>query len=607
MHKKLIFFIVLFGWLSQVSGQNRYSINEVTNIRDSIVYLKSNLTPVSGVVYDNTKVYGGKKKREFTFKEGKQIEIKEWYGDANGHLKYQAIKPEGLWRRWYQNGQLNIESHKNGQYKRWYQNGQLAEESVFHLLGSRGAQRLNYVGQRKDWYDNGQLKSDLNYADGKLDGLQKNWNAEGNDSCQVIYKMGTIWSGTNKSWWDNGTLLETEYKDGEKHKISNYYQGRLLKEIKYKQGKALSQKTYKENGSLAYEWNYEYNPEDGLRREWHKNGNIAYEGVTEEDGVMRRWYYDGQIAKEEYQVDGKLHGLCKYWPEEGNENSEITYQMGVPWNGTLNKYDRISGEEKSEDLATYKDGKLDGVYIEYYYTDVASKKHYINGILDGEFKYINWTEYYYDKSWGEKTGTYKNGLLHGKHVETFYYGGISKSCNYNMGKLDGIYEEYVKVEINNPIETSVFCPVGEEDGSDKRFLYARMNYSDGSLKGKYELFDPLGKVIYETEFVNGTGVLKTFYGFNGVGKTCSAKEYKNGKLHGSAKTWWENGNLESEAIYNEGKRISYKRWNEDGKVENGQISFEYGDGQTKREEYYENGRLIKEKCWDEEGNVIECE
>ena len=65
-------------------------------------------------------------------------------------------------------------------------------------------------------------------------------------------------------------------------------------------------------------------------------------------------------------------------------------------------------------------------------------------------------------------------------------------------------------------------------------------------------------------------------------------------------------------------RISYKRWNEEGEIENGQISFEYGNGQTKREEHYENGKLIMEKryneygeiiseeCWDEQGNVIEC-
>ena len=73
-----------------------------------------------------------------------------------------------------------------------------------------------------------------------MDGLQKNWNAEGNDSCQVIYKMGTIGSGTNKSWWDNGQLkAESNYANG---KLNGTYKsfnvsGQLESKSIYKDGK----------------------------------------------------------------------------------------------------------------------------------------------------------------------------------------------------------------------------------------------------------------------------------------------------------------------------------------------------------------------------------
>ena len=44
--------------------------------------------------------------------------------------------------------------------------------------------------------------------------------------------------------------------------------------------------------------------------------------------------------------------------------------------------------------------------------------------------------------------------------------------------------------------------------------------------------------------------------------------YKNGKEDGLFITWYENGQMEREETYKDGNIVSYKRWNEDGSVNN---------------------------------------
>ena len=67
--------------------------------------------------------------------------------------------------------------------------------------------------------------------------------------------------------------------------------------------------------------------------------------------------------------------------------------------------------------------------------------------------------------------------------------------------------------------------------------------------------------------------------------------YRDGKLEGECKWWYENGQLEEQAFYRDGKlEGEYKWW--------------YENGQLKMQAFYRNGKLEGEcKSWYENGQL----
>ena len=105
-------------------SQNRYHIDETTNPTDTLCYLKSDMSLLNGVVYNEFGDIG-------LFKNGKR---------------------EGLNKIWYDDGQIMS--------KRKYKNGK-------------------WVGLHKVWYENGQLKFEGSFKEGVIDGLRKIWYENG--------------------------------------------------------------------------------------------------------------------------------------------------------------------------------------------------------------------------------------------------------------------------------------------------------------------------------------------------------------------------------------------------------------------------------------------
>ena len=66
----------------------------------------------------------------------------------------------------------------------------------------------------------------------------------------------------------------------------------------------------------------------------------------------------------------------------------------------------------------------------------------------------------------------------------------------------------------------------------------------------------------ETKELYSGDVFKNYLG----GKTQYEGSYKDGKQDGLYTEWYENGQKSNETIYDEGKIISKKEWNEDGSV-----------------------------------------
>ena len=111
--------------------------------------------------------------------------------------------------------------------------------------------------------------------------------------------------------------------------------------------------------------------------------------------------------------------------------------------------------------------------------------------------------------------------------------------------------------------------------------------------GVFQVHWPNGQLRYEWEYKDGKRSDGVSKGWHDNGKLKSIRTYKNGKLNGEWNEWYESGKRETEQIYKDdaldvlqtnwfpsgqkklertfkdGKRISSKRWNEDGSVKNG--------------------------------------
>ena len=182
---KYLFVFLLVSMSSIVISQNRYHVDNTTfALNDTVLYLKYDMKPINGVLYNDI-------------------------GDMGICVKG---KKDGLWREYYENGQLWYEYNykdgkRDGLYRQWYENGQLWYE-------------INYKDDKQDgllrqWYENGQLETENYYKDGKSDGLGRGWYTNGQLFGEYYYKDGKR-DGLTRRWYQNGQLSrEYYYKDGE--------------------------------------------------------------------------------------------------------------------------------------------------------------------------------------------------------------------------------------------------------------------------------------------------------------------------------------------------------------------------------------------------------
>ncbi len=164
--KKLLTILCLF-LLSSYSYSKEVSCDRLVE-RQGIIYKVNSTTPFTG----RFMCYDGYETIKVRFKNG---------------------KPEGLWERFYDNGQLQSrENYKNGEpvglFEYYHENGQLQS-------------RENYkngepVGLKEVYHENGQLQSRGNFKEGKMDGM---WEGFYSNGTQDEY---------HPQCWENGELVK---------------------------------------------------------------------------------------------------------------------------------------------------------------------------------------------------------------------------------------------------------------------------------------------------------------------------------------------------------------------------------------------------------------
>lgn len=95
---------------------------------------------------------------------------------------------------------------KNGMTKRWFPTGQQSYRA-FYMMN-----KLH--GTTTKWYANGQKESESNFRNGKVDGVQWQWYPSGKPFKKMNIKDG-IEVGMQQAWWESGKLYNNyEAKNG---------------------------------------------------------------------------------------------------------------------------------------------------------------------------------------------------------------------------------------------------------------------------------------------------------------------------------------------------------------------------------------------------------
>lgn len=423
--------------------------------------------------------------------------------------------------------------------------------------------------------------------------------------------------------------------------------GKILEEQDYKKGKKDGvQKVYFNNGQISDLRNYKDGKYYGKLIRYYENGVKRSEGTWENGnhvGEHTEYYENGTVSKIEkfdklnhsffvrsYDKDGRLYEV-KDIDKKGNGISEITKSDGTVvakeiykdfhritekrfYDSGIIKEENQYGYEKGSDNSTWlqkkydKTGKLRNEHL--HYTENDYYKVYGDSINE---------IYHYEKNTG--SSLYKTG-----YFESHYFNGqIAEQGNFKKDSKDGLWKTFYK---NGQLKfIGKFVSYNPELKDSTHTYY----YPNGQVE-KIENYKIVSSKYTDVLKSNHVGISKTFY------KNGNLKEMSDygdqgdstNKLHGKYVSYYENGKLKLEGIYNNGNLTApYKSYYENGNLkesvayisldsndrliktyyENGILASEINDSfdwkDEKKMEYFENGKIKYSKKY-EDGIEKEC-
>ena len=306
---------------------------------------------------------------------------------------------------------------------------------------------------------------------------------------------------------------------------------------KDQEGKSHSKLTsYHANGGI---WQYLEavdNRAHGRFLEWHENGKPKIEATIIEgmadlnEMAQSSWLFDGQ---------------CTVWDELGNLKASFTYEKGNLEKEA--KYYFPSG--KIERVIQYAQGSAEGLDTTY----------------DAEGNVLEQI-------------SYKANRKEGQCVASWEYGISKYQEQYRDGKLiNGVYFDpkgQVVAEIQNGR--------GIKAEFDQALLHKLFQYQDGKPAGEVKVFTPSGKLqsTYTIHEAKKEGEEWQYYTDNDDASPKMMITWSEDRIQGMVKTWYKNGNLESQ------REIT-------GNKKHGISLAYYNTGDLMLMEEYENDRIIK--------------
>ncbi len=312
----LVLFCITFCLQYFFSQTKVYDVKETTlHLQDSIVYLRSTMTPISGIVQviDTNK----KKVFEASFISGKKSgNLKLWL--SNGQLIFSGNYLKGL---------------PHGSFEWYYSNGKIKA-------------KCNYIegdlnGKCQGWYEeHDQLKYEENYKLGGLFGVQRYFSEDG-----VSLGGGDLINGTGKLvlyYRPNNVALEAFYDLELSDSVRRiYFEKGLLKRDNDFITRSI--KIWDREGRIKSIYSNHFHTDSTVTFFPNGEKNTQIINMIGNDGIRTQekiWYSNGVLAIDELLLNGKL--FCFKYRDENN--LEIFSRPFIDWNIAENDMIKISGD-----------------------------------------------------------------------------------------------------------------------------------------------------------------------------------------------------------------------------------------------------------------------
>lgn len=328
---------------------------------------------------------------------------------------------------------------------------------------------------------------------------------------------------------------------------------------------------------------YHYDTIDFLRPQpYQKVLRVYREGEGNTHSSIVSYYENGQPKQALEAVNNRASGLYQEWYENGAKKLEVMVMNGLAditpcaekswqFDGCAQAWDD-NGTLIAE--ISYDKGLLEG----------SSLYYHPNGIIWKNIPYHKnnahgTAEIYLDNGQLLQTVSFVNGILEGSALRFWNSEKIAADECYRQGRLlSGHY-----FNLNGELISDVIDGDGYRATFSKDSVYELQEFHEGNLKGKVRVFDELGHLVRLYHMENN---LK--HGEEYEYQACNSLELQpkllinwyQGKIQGYVKTWYDNGNIESQR-----ELVNNKR--------NGVATAWYRDGSLMLIEEYNNDRLIK--------------
>lgn len=296
--------------------------------------------------------------------------------------------------------------------------------------------------------------------------------------------------------------------------------------------------TYYENGQPKQYLEAVNNRAFGLYQEWYENGALRLEAT-----VIGGMADLTPCAEKSWQFDG----CAQAWDENGNLQTEISYDKGI-----------LEGNS----IYYHSNGTI--------WKRIPFHKNQANGTA----------EYYTDNGELFQTLVFCNGTINGSALRFWSQEKIAADECYKNGLLmSGLYFDSAGNQVAKIIDGE-----GYRASFGKESIYELQEFHEGLLSGEVKVFDENGSVIriyhMENNLKHGEEYEYQTRRNSRESKPKLLINWYKGKIQGLVKTWYENGNIESQRELSNNKR-------------NGLATAWYRDGSLMLIEEYDHDRLVK--------------